>query len=73
MIPRAFGYVGRLAQVRNLQIVHALQVGEDLLDVTQKLRENFVHVSGTLQDVAQNDMQIRQQGVRLHAVPSEAD
>lgn len=48
-------------------------MGKYLLHVPQKVRKDIIDMPGALQNIAQHNMQIGRQCIRLEAVLSEAD
>lgn len=61
-----------LSQVRDfLQVVHAVQVREHLLGMSEEEREEVVHMSGALNDVRYDDVQVNGEVLRLHAKSPE--
>lgn len=62
-----------LSQVTDfLQIVHAVKMREDLFGMSKKVREDVINVSGALQDVAEDHVNINGKGCGFETVATEA-
>lgn len=65
--------IRRLPQIGNLlQVVHAIEVGEDLFGMSQKVWEDVVDVPGALQNVTEHDVDVDWKVRGVEAVAAEA-